>query len=74
MYRTIILPVVLYGCETRSLTLREEYRPRVFDSRVLRKKFMCLRKEEETGENCIVKSIVICTANKILLEWSSKCG
>ena len=28
MYRTIILPVVLYGCETRSLTLREERRPK----------------------------------------------
>jgi len=53
MYRTIILPVVLYGCETRSLTLREEYRPRMFDSRVLRKTCMSLRKEEETGENII---------------------
>ena len=30
IYRTIILPVVLYGCETRSLTLREERRLRVF--------------------------------------------
>jgi hypothetical protein len=37
VYRTIILPVVLYGCETWSLTLREEHRPRVFDSAVLRK-------------------------------------
>ena len=36
IYRTIILPVVLYGCETRSLTLREEHRPRVFENRVLR--------------------------------------
>jgi hypothetical protein len=32
----IILPVVLYGCETRSLTLREEHRLRVFENRVLR--------------------------------------
>ena len=38
-YRTIILPVVLYGCETWSLTLREERRLRVFDSRVLRRIF-----------------------------------
>ena len=30
IYRTIILPVVLYGCETWSLTLREEHRLRVF--------------------------------------------
>ena len=36
IYRTIILPVVLYGCETWSLTLREERRLRVFDNRVLR--------------------------------------
>ena len=39
VYRTIILPVVLYGCETWSLTLREEHRLRVFESRVLRKIF-----------------------------------
>jgi hypothetical protein len=35
-YRTIILSVVLYGCETWSLTLREEGRLRVFENRVLR--------------------------------------
>ena len=35
MYRTIILPVVLYGCGTRSLTLRGKCRPRVFENRVL---------------------------------------
>jgi hypothetical protein len=35
-YRTIILPVVLYGCETWSLTLREERRLRVFENMVLR--------------------------------------
>jgi len=39
IYRTIILPVVLYGCETWSLTLREEQRLRVFENRVLRKVF-----------------------------------
>ena len=38
-YRTIILPVVLYGCETLSLTLREERRLRVFENRVLRRIF-----------------------------------
>jgi len=37
--RTIILPVVLYGCETWSLTLREECRLRVFENRVLRRIF-----------------------------------
>ena len=35
IYRTIILPAVLYGCETWSLTLREEHRLRVFENRVL---------------------------------------
>ena len=37
IYRTIILPVVLYGCETWSLKLREERRLRVFENRVLRR-------------------------------------
>jgi hypothetical protein len=36
IHRTIILPIVLYGCETWSLTLREERRLRVFENRVLR--------------------------------------
>jgi hypothetical protein len=37
IYKTVILPVVLYGCETWSLTLREEHRLRVSENRVLRK-------------------------------------
>jgi hypothetical protein len=39
VYKTIISPVVLYGCETWSLTLREEHRMRVFENRVLRRIF-----------------------------------
>jgi len=39
MYGIIILPVVLYGCETWSLTLREKRRLRVFENRVLRRIF-----------------------------------
>jgi hypothetical protein len=39
IYKTIILPVVLYGCETLSLTLREEHRLRIFENRVLRRIF-----------------------------------
>jgi hypothetical protein len=39
IYKTIILPVVLYGCETCSLTLREEHRLMVFENRVLRRIF-----------------------------------
>jgi hypothetical protein len=37
IYRIVILPVVLYGCETWSLTFREERRLRVFENRVLRR-------------------------------------
>jgi len=48
-YRTIILPVVLYGCETWSLTLREENRLRVFEDRVLNRIFG-LDREEVKGE------------------------
>jgi len=48
-YRNIILPVVLYGCETLSLTLREERRLRVFENRVLRRIFEPKR-DEVTGE------------------------
>jgi hypothetical protein len=39
IYKTIILPVVLYGCETWSLALREEHKLRVFQNRVLRRIF-----------------------------------
>ena len=39
IYRTIILPVVMYGCETWSLTLREERKLRVFENMVLRRIF-----------------------------------
>jgi len=49
IYRNIILPVVLYGCETWSLTLREERRLRVFENRLLRKVFGSKR-DEVTGE------------------------
>ena len=52
IYRTIILPVVLYGCETWSLILREERRLRVFENRVLRRVFGAKRDEvtEEWGK------------------------
>jgi hypothetical protein len=45
----IILPVVLYGCETLSLTLREEHRLRVFENMMLRKTFGPKR-DEVTGD------------------------
>jgi hypothetical protein len=46
IYKTVILPVVLYGCETWSLTLREEHRLRVFENRVLRRIFGPKREED----------------------------
>jgi hypothetical protein len=49
IYRIIILPVVLYGCETWSLTLTEERSLRVFENRVLRRLFGPKR-DEVTGE------------------------
>jgi hypothetical protein len=49
MHKTIILPVVLYGCETWSLTLREEHTLRVFENKVLRRIFGPKR-DEVTGE------------------------
>jgi hypothetical protein len=49
IYKTIILLVVLYGCETWSLTLREEHRLRVFENRMLRRLFGPKR-DEVTGE------------------------
>jgi hypothetical protein len=48
-YKTVILPVVLYGCETWSLTLREEHRLRLFENRVLRRIFGPKR-DEGTGD------------------------
>jgi hypothetical protein len=49
IYKTIILPVVLYGCETWYVTLREEHRLRVFENRVLRRIFGPKR-DEVAGE------------------------
>ena len=49
IYRIIILTVVWYGCETWSLTLRDERRVRVFENRVLRRVFGPKR-DEVTGE------------------------
>ena len=49
IYRTIILPVVLYGCETWSLILREERKLRLFENMMLRRIFE-RRRDEVTGK------------------------
>ena len=67
IYRTVILPVVLYGCETWSLTLREEHRLRVLENRVLRRIFGPKRDGVTgEGENYIIRSLMICTPHPIL--------
>jgi len=49
MYRIIIVPVVFYGCETWSLTLREERSVKVFENRLMRRIFGS-RRDEVTGK------------------------
>jgi hypothetical protein len=48
LHKTVILPVVLYGCETWSLILREEHKLRVFGNRVLRR-ILGPKRNEVTG-------------------------
>jgi hypothetical protein len=63
-YEIIILPVVLYGCETWSLTLREKHRLRVFENKVLRRNFSPKRDDMTgVGENCINEGLPdLCTS------------
>jgi hypothetical protein len=62
IYKCIILHVVLYECETLSLTLREDHRLRVFENRVLRRIFLPNRDEvKEVEENSITRSFITCT-------------
>jgi hypothetical protein len=49
VYRRIILPVVLYECETLTLTLREKHRLRVFENKVL-KQVLQPKRDEITGD------------------------
>jgi hypothetical protein len=51
MYKTIILPVVLNECETLCLTIREEYRLRVFENRVPRRIFGPKREERRKSHS-----------------------
>jgi len=70
IYRTIIFPVALYGCETWSLTLREKRGLKVFENMVLRRLYGPKRDEVTgNGENYIMKSLMICTPYRILFGW-----
>jgi hypothetical protein len=64
--KTIILPFVLYVCETWSLTLREEHRLRVFENRILRRIFGPKRDE--------VRNFIICTHPQISLGKANEVG
>jgi hypothetical protein len=65
IYKTIVLSVVLYGCETSSVTLREEDRLRVIQNRVLR--IFGPKKDEakQVRENYIIRSFITCTFRQI---------
>jgi len=68
IYRTIFLPVVLHGCETWALTVREERKLRVFENRVLRRIFGSKRtREQGSAVNYVMRSLMICTPHQILL-------
>jgi hypothetical protein len=79
MHITIILPVVLYGCETWSVRLREEHRLMVFDSRVIRKIFRPKRDEitgnwrglhkEELYDSYLSPSIIWVTKSR-RIKWA----
>jgi hypothetical protein len=73
IYKTIILPVVLYGCETWSLTPREEHRLRVFENRILRRVFGPKR-DDVTGiwRKLHSRNFIICTHPQISLSRSSQ--
>ena len=67
IYRTIIPQVFLYGCETWSLTLKEEGRLRVFENRVLTRIFGSKREEVTTEWRKLRRrNLMICTPHPIL--------
>jgi hypothetical protein len=67
IYKTIILPVVLYGCETWYLTLREEHRLRVFENRAGGEYLDLKGRETGRGEKCIMMNLTTCILHQILL-------
>ena len=79
MYRIIILPSVLYGCETCALTLREELRLRVFENRVLRtilgpkrdEVTRVLRKQHNEDLNDLYCSPKIVRVIKSRMRWAA---
>ena len=75
IYRTVVLPVVLYACETWSLTFREERRLRLFENRVLREVFRSKR-DEVTGQwrKLYDKISDLCSSHNIARVIKSRMG
>jgi hypothetical protein len=73
IYGNIILPAVLYGRDTWSVTLREDHRLRLFENRVLRKIFG-FKRDEATREceDGIMRSFMIFTLHQTLFEPSNR--
>ena len=65
IYKTIILPVVLYGCEAWSLSLKEECRLRVLENRILRQIFGPERDANGSGKGFTMRNFVICIIHLI---------
>ena len=65
IHTTIILPVVLYGSEAWSLTLREERRLRVFGNRILKLIFEPKRDKNGSGDDSTMKKFIVCTVRPI---------
>jgi hypothetical protein len=64
MYKTIILPAMLYeGC---SLTVREEFRLRVFEDRILKRIFSSKKERTGIGECSTMRNFIACTVHLIL--------
>ena len=61
IYKTIVLPVLLHGCETRSHKLREKLRLRVFEKRIPRRMFGPKRDENGGGKGPTMRNFIICT-------------
>jgi hypothetical protein len=75
MYKTIILPAVLHGCETWCLTLKEEHRLREFENRVLRTIFAPMTDKGTGGWRKLHnEELVTYTLRQVYLERSSQVG
>jgi hypothetical protein len=68
MYRSAILPVILYGCETWYLTAKEKHRLKVFKNRVWRKTLEPKKEEVKDRGHCTVNSFIICTPYQMILK------